>query len=199
MQLAIFRSLLHESCGRIVNPVYGSAGLVSTESWQLYQAAVEAVLSGSPITQAPLESMVENSSQLFKACDIHHVSKQKGEPVGPDVHKVMNRTRFKRSAAKLKSKPKPKDERGELVCESSDRGSVGHEHDAMSVETVEDTLVKPNGLDDVGLDLGLGLSLFPVLNDHKVDAVKEEEVDGSDEATWKCDLTLGLWCATVGK
>ncbi|CDY34735.1 BnaA01g32900D [Brassica napus] len=35
----IFRSLLHEACGRIVNPIYGSVGLLWSGNWQLCQAA----------------------------------------------------------------------------------------------------------------------------------------------------------------
>ncbi|GFP97415.1 LOB domain-containing protein 41 [Phtheirospermum japonicum] len=48
---AIFRSLLYEACGRIVNPIQGSVGLVWSGGWHLCQNAVDAVLSGSPITQ----------------------------------------------------------------------------------------------------------------------------------------------------
>ncbi|KAL4201437.1 hypothetical protein AMTRI_Chr02g258700 [Amborella trichopoda] len=37
---AIFRSLLYEACGSIVNPIYGSVGLLWSDSWQLCQADV---------------------------------------------------------------------------------------------------------------------------------------------------------------
>ncbi|XP_020088069.1 LOW QUALITY PROTEIN: LOB domain-containing protein 41-like [Ananas comosus] len=36
----IFRSLLYEACGRILNPIYGSVGLLWSGSWQLCQEAV---------------------------------------------------------------------------------------------------------------------------------------------------------------
>ncbi|KAJ8464150.1 hypothetical protein OPV22_026702 [Ensete ventricosum] len=49
---AIFRSLLHEACDRIINPIYGAAGLLCNGTWQLCQAAVEAVLEGAPIVRA---------------------------------------------------------------------------------------------------------------------------------------------------
>uniref|UniRef100_A0A6N2K973 LOB domain-containing protein n=1 Tax=Salix viminalis TaxID=40686 RepID=A0A6N2K973_SALVM len=55
---AIFRSLLYEACGRIVNPIYGSVGLMWSGSWQLCQAAVEAVLKGAPITPINSEAAV---------------------------------------------------------------------------------------------------------------------------------------------
>ncbi|CAN8238860.1 unnamed protein product [Cochlearia groenlandica] len=38
---AIFRSLLYEACGRIVNPVDGSLGLLLSRNWAQCQAAVE--------------------------------------------------------------------------------------------------------------------------------------------------------------
>ncbi|KAL3654410.1 hypothetical protein CASFOL_004091 [Castilleja foliolosa] len=42
----IFRSLLYEACGRIIHPVHGSVGLMSSGNWPQCQAAVEAVLNG---------------------------------------------------------------------------------------------------------------------------------------------------------
>lgn len=169
-----------------MNPVHGSAGLVSTGSWHLCQASVEAVLSGSPISQVSLDSGGDHVSSLFNACDIRHVSKHEKELARCGVHKLKNRTRFKRSGVK-----KPKVEVAELATESSGVDSVGCS-DLASVETVEDTLAKPNGPGHVGPELMLGLSLFPILEAQKEDAIKEEEVNGCDAATWACDLTLGL-------
>ncbi|KAL3630339.1 hypothetical protein CASFOL_023323 [Castilleja foliolosa] len=51
LRSAIFRSLLYEACGRIVNPIHGSVGLIWSGSWGLCQQAVDAVLRGAPITQ----------------------------------------------------------------------------------------------------------------------------------------------------
>ncbi|CAD6332590.1 unnamed protein product [Miscanthus lutarioriparius] len=48
---AVFRSLLYEACGRIVNPVYGAVGLLWSGTWHMCQDAVEAVLKGAPIVQ----------------------------------------------------------------------------------------------------------------------------------------------------
>ncbi|CAJ1977543.1 unnamed protein product [Sphenostylis stenocarpa] len=45
----VFRSLLYEACGRLVNPTYGSLGLFWTGEWAQCEAAVEAVLTGSKI------------------------------------------------------------------------------------------------------------------------------------------------------
>jgi len=44
---AIFRSLLYESCGRMVNPIYGSLGLLCSGDWAECQARVETILRGS--------------------------------------------------------------------------------------------------------------------------------------------------------
>ncbi|RWW53596.1 hypothetical protein BHE74_00039912 [Ensete ventricosum] len=100
---AIFRSLLYEACGRIVNPIYGSVGLLWSGSWQLCQEAVEAVLKGAPIAQIPSEMAASAPAPQLKACDIRHVSKGSGAArAAADLHKVnKRRSRFKRSGAEL--------------------------------------------------------------------------------------------------
>ncbi|CAL0320804.1 unnamed protein product [Lupinus luteus] len=45
----VFKSLLHEACGRLLNPTYGLIGLVWTGGLDQCEAAVEAVLNGSRI------------------------------------------------------------------------------------------------------------------------------------------------------
>lgn len=100
---AIFRSLLHEACGRIVNPVYGSVGLLWSGSWQLCQAAVEAVLKGEPIT--PIASEATHGPP-FKAYDIRHVAKNDNLD---ETQRVKTRSRFKRAV-----KPKPSMENGSV-------------------------------------------------------------------------------------
>ncbi|GFP85349.1 LOB domain-containing protein 41 [Phtheirospermum japonicum] len=45
----IFRSLLYEACGRLINPVHGSVGLMSSGGWPRCETAVENVLRhGAP-------------------------------------------------------------------------------------------------------------------------------------------------------
>ncbi|CAA7402135.1 unnamed protein product [Spirodela intermedia] len=78
---AIFRSLLYESCGRLVNPMYGSVGLLWSGSWHLCQAAVEAVLKGAPIIRVSSEAggpKLAGSSHeaVTSSYDIRHVSKE---------------------------------------------------------------------------------------------------------------------------
>ncbi|XP_042487233.1 LOB domain-containing protein 41-like [Macadamia integrifolia] len=99
---AIFRSLLYEACGRIVNPIYGSVGLLWSGSWQLCQTAVEAVLKGEPVIQISSEAAI-NPSPPMKVSDIRHVSKDENSAASQELHKVKNR-RFKRSSVKPKAK-----------------------------------------------------------------------------------------------
>lgn len=102
---AIFRSLLYEACGRIVNPIYGSVGLLWSGSWQLCQAAVEAVLKGQPITPITSEAAANGHGPPLKAYDIRHVSKDENSAASNDPQKAKTRYRFKRSVAKPKAKP----------------------------------------------------------------------------------------------
>nr|XP_043618040.1 LOB domain-containing protein 41 [Erigeron canadensis] len=101
---AIFRSLLYEACGRIVNPIYGSVGLLWSGSWLLCQNAVEAVLNGAPITQITSDTAETNNGPPFKAYDIRHISKETNNNSScstDHLHRVVKtRGRFKRSGTK---------------------------------------------------------------------------------------------------
>lgn len=179
MVTAIFKSLLYEACGRIVNPIYGSTGLLWSGSWQLCQAAVEAVLKGLPITQVSSES-------AFKACDIRHVSKEEIQRPSDQLHKVKSRrSRFKKSSAAAKHKPKVESVSDELAGDTwnelggpvkkmsrddelgtsenrSCGGGAEAETDCVSAETVEASLAKSEERadgSDVELDLDLSLGL----------------------------------------
>lgn len=97
---AIFRSLLYEACGRIVNPIYGSVGLLWSGSWQLCQAAVEAVLKGTPITPITSEAAANGRGPPLKAYDIRHVSKDENSAASNETQqqRVKTRSRVKRSS-----------------------------------------------------------------------------------------------------
>jgi hypothetical protein len=99
---AIFRSLLYEACGRMLNPVYGSVGLLWSGNWKFCQNAVENVLLGMPIAQPPPAATA--AVPALKTCDIRHVSRRGGEHGGAeagDIHGVGNSSRgqFKRRGA----------------------------------------------------------------------------------------------------
>ncbi|KOM54321.1 hypothetical protein LR48_Vigan10g021300 [Vigna angularis] len=84
----------------MVNPIFGSTGLLSTGNWHLCEAAAKAVLSGAPIQQALLDGV---ESLDFKACDIRHVAKSH-KSYSPGALKVVKSraSKFKRRAAKPK-------------------------------------------------------------------------------------------------
>ncbi|TMW84821.1 hypothetical protein EJD97_024307 [Solanum chilense] len=184
---AIFRSLLYEACGRIINPVNGSVGLMCSGNWQRCQDAVESVLKGSTIMQVPINNDDDNNStdQIvpLKGCDIRHVTKNNS--TNSDNQQVKTRNgRLKRkgstldSAASasaeveaaeeylLKNQPPLKfsitgwDQFEEIEDEMIKRATS---HDSFSVETVEPTLlvnrVDPVKLEEDGDLLGLDLTL----------------------------------------
>ncbi|GKV23549.1 hypothetical protein SLEP1_g33259 [Rubroshorea leprosula] len=148
----IFKSLLYEACGRMVDPINGLVGLMISGKWLQCQAAVEAVLSGAPIAQVPSQSVLSGFSPPFKGCDIRHVSRHKNsDGVSDRLHKVASKTQFKRSAPKPKSKVKPEN--------SGSPDSGLSQCDGESVQTVEASLVKADEAADgseVELELSLG-------------------------------------------
>nr|QFU85222.1 LOB3 [Diospyros kaki] len=120
---AIFRSLLYEACGRIVNPISGSVGLLWSGSWSLCQTAVEAVLRGDPITQISGSEAEEcNRGPPFKSCDIRHLHKEEKSGGLNDLHQVRTRCRFKKSGGKAKAAAVPR------VCPDDEMNrSTSHE------------------------------------------------------------------------
>ncbi|KAL1568436.1 LOB domain-containing protein 41-like [Salvia divinorum] len=153
----IFKSLLHEACGRIVSPIHGSVGLMSSGEWPRCHAAVEAVLSGAQLV-SPLHG-----------CDIHHVSKGSAA-----------RCRRKRSASladSVEAQHVSESEAKFTITGWDDCGGdskdlvIGEEyrrapsHGSVSDEMVEPSLmlldkgtIPETGLSGVGLELSLGMN-----------------------------------------
>ncbi|CAA0833016.1 LOB domain-containing protein 40 [Striga hermonthica] len=146
----VFRSLLYDACGRIINPVYGYAGLIRAGGWQRCQDAVDAVLRGRPIEGAAAP------------CGIRHVSTGSGA-----------RRRGKgpaKGAVRLAEEEEEEEEpRFTITGWSGDREygvldfapravERAASHDSFSVETVEPSLV----VGRVGrTDRGVGLAAQP--------------------------------------
>ncbi|CDO98432.1 unnamed protein product [Coffea canephora] len=206
----IFRSLLYEACGRIVNPIYGSTGLLWSGNWHLCQAAVEAVLSGSPISQVSADSAACTVCPPLKAGDIRHVSKDENSAgsAARDLHKVKcSKGKFKRAGVKqpkvrvespdvdnaarvMWSWSHKEEEEEEEVVGSPSRDSGVSQHveppsrgcecgdaDSASVETVEESLVKPDEpADGSDVELELTLGFEPVLCRQR--KVGRQESDG---------------------
>ncbi|KAI7748999.1 hypothetical protein M8C21_009905 [Ambrosia artemisiifolia] len=171
---AIFRSLLYEACGRIVNPIYGSVGLLWSGSWQLCQNAVEAVLQGNQITQIASDTAETNNGPPFKAYDIRHISKDENTAGSCELHRVRTRGRFKRSA------------------------EVAHVVEGESREMVEESLetspVEKPAADVVGkieLELTLGHELVDKAKSKEMVVVAavacEESDDGGDDLNLRLD------------
>ncbi|CAI9096205.1 OLC1v1032291C1 [Oldenlandia corymbosa var. corymbosa] len=108
----IFRSLLYEACGRIINPIYGAAGLMWSGNWERCQSAVEAVLAGKPIMKvSETDDDVGQGHPIMplKGCDIRHLGKNSNglnsnfynnnlNNNNNNIHRVRTtRNRFKRS------------------------------------------------------------------------------------------------------
>ncbi|KAK9091268.1 hypothetical protein Sjap_024445 [Stephania japonica] len=198
---AIFRSLLYEACGRIVNPIYGSVGLLWSGSWHLCQAAVESVLKGAPIMQIPADAAAATALPTVAppkaAYDIRHVSKDENSSASaaaaPELHKVRTRSRFKRAGA---AKPSKVDDSaaaavvlsrlGEFTRATSHESSVSQQTELVngegtesmfSVETVEASLASRADHEAAG----------------KVGSCSEECDDGEEEISEvELELTLGL-------
>lgn len=192
----IFRSLMYEACGRIVNPVYGSAGLVWSGSWPMVEAAVEAVLKGEQIVSIPSNAAAPVAHPIH---DIRHLSK-----TGPDseLHIVSKttRTRFKRTAKASKVAHEP-----ELSHNSSNEGPIEPTSDRtqreVSVDTVDATSDVSQGepgpvveCEDVGLDLTLGFGCEPTSRDGGPARFKPTKIypSSSSESTCACSLSLEL-------
>ncbi|AQK94784.1 LOB domain-containing protein 41 [Zea mays] len=90
---SVFRSLLYEACGRIVNPLYGSVGLLWSGQWQKCVDAVDAVLvKGDLVVQA--DAAAAAPPPLGAACDIRHF------PKDPDAAVAADLLRFARAGVK---------------------------------------------------------------------------------------------------
>ncbi|XP_078439182.1 LOB domain-containing protein 41-like [Wolffia australiana] len=157
----VFRSLLYEACGRIVNPVDGVVSLLRSGNWHVCQAAVDAVLKGAPIPH--ISTVHSSKSSIY---DIRHVNRPNRS----------SRPQFKRGKFPAKiSRP------SEESFGSRSSGS-GEEHDSV-LSTAEPALElslgfepahvsprssssswksqspRPRVMDDAGVDLGLHLPL----------------------------------------
>ncbi|KAH1122898.1 hypothetical protein J1N35_006058 [Gossypium stocksii] len=165
---AIFMSLLYEACGRVVNPVYGSVGMLWSRSWVECQAAVDAVLKGSQITETSSESLAQQSISPLKTYDIRHVFK---DPNTSDIDKVKSRTSLKRSATKSKRHVDSKEDESMF--------SVETEEGSLVTQTKEGPLLKLGNQTEEIADISSAL---------RVGALLQQEV-GSKQ--WS------LWCFVV--
>ncbi|XP_057838488.1 LOB domain-containing protein 39 [Cryptomeria japonica] len=84
---ALFRSLLYEACGRILNPIYGSVGLLWSGNWEVCQAGVESILQGNiPNPLIPCDERNEEH-QILNGRAMHSTAS--------GLHKVKASCKFK--------------------------------------------------------------------------------------------------------
>jgi len=89
---AMFRSLLYDACGRMLDPIFGSVGLAWSGNWAVCQSGVESILQGnSPSHVVPIEAMAS------------------------ELHRVKAKDRFKRVS---RAKPKRKLRKSALINKS---------------------------------------------------------------------------------
>ncbi|GMJ07822.1 LOB domain-containing protein 41 [Hibiscus trionum] len=185
----IFRSLLYEACGRFVNPIYGSVGLLWSGSWQLCQAAVEAVLQGAPITPIATEDAADGQGPPLKAFDIRHVSKEENSAGSNDVDRVKSRCRLKRTVKRKGNKKAVEEEsqNAEAKVEPrycSDEGNRSTSHES-SLSHQSELAVMEEGesketVSMISEETAPASRLFP----------EEPEFGGSGEV--ELELTLGV-------
>ncbi|CAL5324834.1 LOB domain-containing protein 41-like [Camellia sinensis] len=208
---AIFRSLLYEACGRVVNPIYGSVGLLWSGSWSLCQNAVESVLKGDPITQIASEAAESNNGPPLKVYDFRHVSKDDNSAGSNDVHRVRNRCRFKKSGAVVKPKACLVNvvPGGELNRSTSHESSLSHLSQAAaaaaanvdgesreveeSLDTAEpdESILKTNDSSGDGeIELELTLGFEPVSRYHSVSQERNEESRRRESSDDRMELEL---------
>ncbi|XP_027364795.1 LOB domain-containing protein 40-like [Abrus precatorius] len=145
---AVFKSLLYEACGRLVNPTYGSLGLFWTGEWAQCEAAVDAVLTGTKINGVAAFDWVTagtlgGSDHVPPACDTGHVAR------GINVDYVRGRTGLKRVGQVTKPKPR--------VGSADSAWLWKPAWERESVESVEASLVSQDEPNRTALDLELTL------------------------------------------
>lgn len=189
---AIFRSLLYEACGRIVNPIYGSVGLMWSGSWHLCHGAVEAVLRGAPVTQMATEAAEAKNGPPLKAYDIRHVNKDNKFSGSSDLRRVRNRCRFKRTGKRARASAGSADESGrdEVNGSLSHEFSLSHQSETAATKAAEPSLdcesqggVSLASADDAEPDHEAELALD--------DSVREED-RLAEEGELQLELTLGF-------
>eukprot|EP00897_Mesotaenium_endlicherianum_P006827 jgi/Mesen1/6172/ME000317S05298 len=79
---ALFQSLLYEACGRTINPVYGSAGLLWSGQWHACESAVDTVLKGGSLTEFQ-QPPCTNTSTTPNGNNASATYPQAGSPLGP--------------------------------------------------------------------------------------------------------------------
>ncbi|GJU09113.1 LOB domain-containing protein 41-like protein [Tanacetum coccineum] len=197
----IFRSLLYEACGRIVNPIYGSVGLLWSGRWQMCQDAVEAVLKGSPIVQVASDAEETTHAPPLKAYDIRHVSKDEPSDGSKsnELHTIRSRCRFKKTGSKkMKGDTKRVGSEEESGRASSDHESTLSHQSETAAHVVEgdshvmDADVSGEGPGKSEVELELTLGFEPVQRNRSCEPAGKMTRGFEDSGEGVCRMELGL-------
>jgi len=123
----IFKSLLSDACGRMVNPIYGSLGLLLSGNWTECQAAVDSILRGS----------LPASMKGNFVSPIPNIMLQMEGMADLAQHKAMKCRGRGRFNGFSRAKPKRKERENAVIC--NHYGSSRRSNDQNSVkETLQD-------------------------------------------------------------
>ncbi|XP_075510536.1 LOW QUALITY PROTEIN: LOB domain-containing protein 41-like [Primulina tabacum] len=208
---AIFKSLLYEACGRIVNPIYGSVGLIWSGSWQLCENAVAAVLNGAPITRMATEAAETKSGPPLKLYDIRHVNKEENSMSGfGELHRVRARGRFKRVGKGKKIRVSVASVDESVNRSPSHESSLSHQSQAAEANVERGSLASAETTEadhitgaetkmysgeggarvaegEIKLDLTLGLEPFK-----STESKLRFSIGSAEDASGVCKMELGL-------
>ncbi|KAF8096866.1 hypothetical protein N665_0299s0028 [Sinapis alba] len=202
----IFRSLLHEACGRIVNPIYGSVGLLWSGNWQLCQSAVEAVMKGEPITEMATDVATSGQGPPLKMYDIRHISKDENPSAAVPTGSTDLKRGKSRRAKRIAAVSRPVESEGKSAGgEASHQSSLSHQSEVVAAHEGESKESESNisevmtfsppavqGSGEIKLDLTLGFE--PVSRADHVVPVKKRKMGvfstWQEESSCKTDLML---------
>ncbi|XP_058737818.1 LOB domain-containing protein 42-like [Vicia villosa] len=157
---AVFRSLLYEASGRLINPTYGALGLFWTGEWSRCEAAVEAVLSGSDINKViVVDENISSTTPMTEnhvlpvptTYDIRHVAK------GSNVD-IKEKTQFKKIGQVFKTKPRVDSVNSETLLKSFLENTNAKTIEASSMNHIE---LNETVETHVNLELSLGFNGKP--------------------------------------
>ncbi|XP_052198238.1 LOB domain-containing protein 40-like [Diospyros lotus] len=163
---SIFKSLLYEACGRIINPIHGSVGLWWSSNWHCCEAAVQAVLSGSPIIPIPADDAAAAAHPMMPIVDsdIRHLNKDPRS----ENQRAHVQPRFKRTGGRGRSRSQ-QDTVAEFAAEPgrfsfSGSGSSHSEglNQFYASGSQDDSMLSESQAEESQADLELSLGFNPV-------------------------------------
>jgi len=130
---AIFRSLLYEACGRMLNPIHGSVGLLWSGNWAVCQKGVENILRGSfpaVARDSSASHVVPMEAMAFR--ELHRPVKTRGKVKGLSYSKSRRKVRERAPVSShMDSSCKSHDEWGDItnaLQKAAENGKFNEKH-----------------------------------------------------------------------